>query len=114
MPRPLAQLAPVSPHNHNPTPPHTPTPSRGPDGAREFCRRLADRYIGPNSGAYPPRSPEGRKIREQLALLFSLLPPAVQPTGLIRDVLAGLPPAAGTAAARIFQVKEGVRIGLDW
>ena len=66
---------------------------------------MADRYVGPNSGGgYPARSPEGRKVREQLALLFSLLPPAVQPTALIRDVLAALPPAAGTAAARIFQV----------
>jgi hypothetical protein len=29
----------------------------------------------------------------------------VQPTALIRDVLAALPPAAGTATARIFQVE---------
>lgn len=82
-----------------------PTNNRGPAGAKDFCKRLADRYIGPNSEAYPARSPEGRRIREQLALLFALLPPQAQPTALIRDVLAALPPATGTATVRIFQVE---------
>jgi hypothetical protein len=79
-----------------------PFASKGPEGAKQFCRRLAERYIGPETDAYAKGTPEGRRIREQLALLFSLLPPKAQPTGLIRELLASLPPPSGTA--RIFQV----------
>lgn len=80
-----------------------PFASKGREGAISFCQRLADRYIGPESEAYARGTPEGRRIREQLALLFSLLPPSAQPTPLIRDLLASLPPSSGTS--RIFQVE---------
>ncbi|GAB5036320.1 mitochondrial substrate carrier family protein [Nannochloropsis oceanica] len=80
-----------------------PFASKGREGAISFCQRLADRYIGPESETYARGTPEGRRIREQLALLFSLLPPSAQPTPLIRDLLASLPPSSGTS--RIFQVE---------
>ncbi len=60
-------------------------------------------HPGPESETYARGTPEGRRIREQLALLFSLLPPSAQPTTLIGDVLASLPPPSGTS--RIFQVE---------
>ncbi|EKU21506.1 mitochondrial phosphate carrier protein, partial [Nannochloropsis gaditana CCMP526] len=81
-----------------------PFASKGKEGVLTFCQRLVDRYIGPESEAYPRGTPEGRRIREQLALLFSLLPPTAQPTALINELLASLPPPSGTS--RIFQVES--------
>ncbi|TFJ87952.1 hypothetical protein NSK_001298 [Nannochloropsis salina CCMP1776] len=81
-----------------------PFASKGKEGVLTFCQRLVDRYIGPESEAFPRGTPEGRRIREQLALLFSLLPPTAQPTALINELLASLPPPSGTS--RIFQVES--------
>lgn len=66
-------------------------------GATAFCTLLKTRYEGKDGV-------EGRREREQLAVLFSLLDPAHQPVGLIDDLIASLPGASGTS--RIFTIQQ--------
>lgn len=50
---------------------------QGADGARELCESLASKYNGKRDGA-----------PQQLAILFSLVPPEVQPVPVIKSLLS--------------------------